>query len=32
VTAERLGQRLFLHYAEQAGSALALFDGRLTDA
>jgi DNA-binding CsgD family transcriptional regulator len=32
VTAERLGQRLFLHYVEQAGSALALFDGRLTDA
>jgi DNA-binding CsgD family transcriptional regulator len=31
-TAERLGQRLFLHYVEQAGSALALFDGRLTDA
>ncbi|MBL8925164.1 MAG: AAA family ATPase, partial [Pseudonocardia sp.] len=32
VTAERLGQRLFLHYAEQAGSALALFDGRLAEA
>ncbi|MGE5765178.1 MAG: helix-turn-helix transcriptional regulator [Mycobacterium leprae] len=32
MTAARLGQSLFLHYVEQAGSALALFDGRLADA
>ncbi|MGE3289442.1 MAG: AAA family ATPase [Pseudonocardia sp.] len=32
VMAQRLGQRLFLHYTEHVGAALALFDGRLADA